>query len=294
MHLDLLETFLDLSETRNFNRTAERQGVTQSTVSNRIRTLERMLDKQLFARGKSGTELTAAGLRFQQHARALKLQWIDARREVQSIGVFDQFIRIGLASQMYERVLRAWLEWIRQTLPNLAIHVEIDYADQMIHDLMQGSLDLAVLYSPRHLPDMHYEEIAQEHYIMVSTRHDVLADVHEADYIKAHYSLPFSHAHNRLLPQLEDVSVTIGSIGAVEFLLRQGGGTAYVTHPVAKRLEDEAVVRKVSDAPVISHPIYSAIHVRHRHSHVHRRLLEAIKAIIDPDRPAARARKQPE
>ena len=275
MHLDLLETFLDLSETKNFNRTAERQGVTQSTISNRIRTLERMLHKQLFARGKSGTELTASGVRFQQHARALKLQWIDARREIQSIGVFDQFIRIGLASQMYERVLGAWLQWIKQTLPNLAVHVEIDYADQMIHDLMQGSLDLAVLYSPRHLPDMHYEEIAQEHYVMVSTCHDVLADIH-----KAHYSIPFSHAHSRLLPEFENVSITIGNVGAIEFLLRQGGGTAYVTHPVAKRLEDEAGVMRISDAPIISHPIYSAIHVRHRHSHVHRRLLEAMKAII--------------
>lgn len=281
MHLDLLETFLDLSETKNFNRTAERLRLTQSTVSSRIRTLERMLDKQLFVRGKSGTELTASGIRFQQHARALKLHWVDARREVQSIGVFDQLIRVGLASQMYERVLGGWLDWVRQTLPNLAIYVEIDYSDQMIHDLTQGSLDLAVLYSPRHLPDMHYEEIAQERYIMVSTHGVSLGDIRKADYIKAHHSIPFSQAHKQLLPELENVSVTIGNIGAIEFLLRQSGGTAYVTHPVAKRLEDEVVATRVADAPIISHPIYSAMHVRHRHSHIHHRLLEAMKNFIE-------------
>ena len=281
MHLELLETFLDLSETKNFNRTAERLRLTQSTVSSRIRTLEGMLDKQLFIRGKSGTELTASGIRFQQHARALKLHWVDARREIQTIGIFDQFMRGGLASQMYERLLVGWLEWIRQMLPNLAVYVEIDYSDQMIHDVMQGSLDLAVLYSPRHLPDMHYEEIAEERYLMVSTRDVALKEIDKADYIKAFHSIPFSLAHKQLLPELEDVSVTVGNIGAIEFLLRQRGGTAYVTHPVAKKLEDEAVARVVSDAPAISHPIYSAMHVRHRHSHIHHRLLTGMKRIMN-------------
>jgi hypothetical protein len=37
MQVDLIETFLDLMETRNFNRTAERLNITQSTVSHRIK-----------------------------------------------------------------------------------------------------------------------------------------------------------------------------------------------------------------------------------------------------------------
>ncbi|MGR3711069.1 MAG: LysR family transcriptional regulator, partial [Alterinioella nitratireducens] len=37
MQIELVETFLDLCDTRSFNRTADRLGVTQSTVSGRIR-----------------------------------------------------------------------------------------------------------------------------------------------------------------------------------------------------------------------------------------------------------------
>lgn len=51
-------------------------------------------------------------------------------------------------------MLEGWLEWVRATMPKLAIYVEIDYSNQMILDLTTGSLDLAVLYSPQHLPDM--------------------------------------------------------------------------------------------------------------------------------------------
>lgn len=281
MNIELLDTFLDLSETRNFNRTAERLGVTQSTVSSRLRMLERMLDKQLFVRGKSGTEPTASGRRFQELARSLKLSWLDARREIQSIEAFGELIRVGIANQMHERVLGKWLDWVQEAMPKLALYIEVDYADQMILDLTRGGLDLAVLYSPRHLPDMHYEQIAEEKYIMVSSRPAHLKEIKLADYIKANYSIPFTHMHKQLLPELEHTPLSVGNVAAVTFLLSSRGGAAYLTHSVAEELQNKDIVFRVTDAPAISHPIYSAVHVRHRHSHVHRRLLQALKLTID-------------
>ncbi|WP_095200680.1 LysR family transcriptional regulator [Mesorhizobium carmichaelinearum] len=277
MQIELLDTFLDLIETRNFNRTAERLGITQSTVSSRIRTLETLLDKQLFIRGKSGTEPTVAGLRFEEHARAVRLRWLDARREIQAVGKFDQLIRIGIQFELYERVLEGWLEWVRATMPKLAIYVEIDYSNQMILDLTTGSLDLAVLYSPQHLPDMHYEQIAEENFVMVSTRGLAFGAVTPTDYIRANYSAFFNRAHRQMLPELESSPVSIGNGGAVAYLLRSRGGTAFVTETVATRLRQEGVAEFVADAPKISHPIYSAVHVRHHHSHTHIRLLKALK-----------------
>jgi DNA-binding transcriptional LysR family regulator len=277
MQIELLDTFLDLIETRNFNRTAERLGITQSTVSSRIRSLETLLDKQLFIRGKSGTEPTVAGIRFEDHARAVKLRWLDARREIQSVGKFDQLIRIGIQFELYERVLEGWLEWVRTTLPKLAIYVEIDYSNQMILDLTTGSLDLAVLYSPQHLPDMHYEQIAEENFVMVSTRGVAFDAVTPADYIRANYSAFFNRAHKQMLPELENVPVSTGNGGAVAYLLRSRGGTAFVTETVAMKLRQEGAAQLVADAPKISHPIYSAVHVRHHHSHTHLRLLKALK-----------------
>ena len=281
MQIELLDTFLDLIETRNFNRTAERLGITQSTVSSRIRSLEALLDKQLFIRGKSGTEPTVAGLRFEGHARAVKLRWLDARREIQSVGKFDQLIRIGIQFELYERVLEGWLEWVRTTLPKLAIYVEIDYSNQMILDLTTGSLDLAVLYSPQYLPDMHYEQIAEENFVMVSTRGVAFDAVSPVDYIRANYSAFFNRAHRQMLPELENVPVSTGNGGAVAYLLRSRGGTAFVTETVATKLQQEGVAQMVADAPKISHPIYSAVHVRHHHSHTHLRLLKALKQMTE-------------
>lgn len=84
MQIILIETFLDLMETRNFNRTAERLNITQSTVTHRINALEAMFARKLFARNKGGTQPTAAGLRFLDHAKALQHQWHEATRAVET------------------------------------------------------------------------------------------------------------------------------------------------------------------------------------------------------------------
>ena len=53
MQIELIETFIDLCDTRSFNRTAEKLGVTQSTISGRIRALEAILERTLFTRSRA-------------------------------------------------------------------------------------------------------------------------------------------------------------------------------------------------------------------------------------------------
>ncbi|WP_347343996.1 helix-turn-helix domain-containing protein [Mesorhizobium montanum] len=57
----------DLIETRSFNRTSDRLGVTQSTLSSRIRTLEGLLGKQLFIRSVAEAKRSSSGRRASRH-----------------------------------------------------------------------------------------------------------------------------------------------------------------------------------------------------------------------------------
>ncbi|MGL4321877.1 MAG: LysR family transcriptional regulator, partial [Paracoccaceae bacterium] len=67
MQIELIDTFLDLVETRSFNRTAERLGITQSSVSGRVQALEAATGVRLFNRSRAGTDLSAEGVRFEPH-----------------------------------------------------------------------------------------------------------------------------------------------------------------------------------------------------------------------------------
>ncbi|WKL39445.1 LysR family transcriptional regulator (plasmid) [Sinorhizobium meliloti] len=64
MNLDLIDTFLDLLETGNFNRTAERLETTQSTISGRVKALEQAVGAKLFSAraGRSDPDAVRASI----------------------------------------------------------------------------------------------------------------------------------------------------------------------------------------------------------------------------------------
>jgi len=87
MQIEQIETFLDLCVTQSSNQTAERLGVTQSTVSGRITSLEKTVGQRLFQRSRSGTALTTEGLRFEPHARSLLHSWVTALNATNDTGI---------------------------------------------------------------------------------------------------------------------------------------------------------------------------------------------------------------
>lgn len=76
-----LQYFLEVIQTRNISRAAERLGITQPTLSLSIRKLEETMSVTLLVRSKTGVQPTKAGTRFAGHARLLLDQWEKVRAE---------------------------------------------------------------------------------------------------------------------------------------------------------------------------------------------------------------------
>lgn len=282
MQIELLDTFLDLVETSSFNRTAERLGLTQSTVSSRVKTLETALGKRLFARSRAGTRPTAAGLRLVDHARAMRREWNEARRSVGSLGNFERSLRIGIQPDLAAAQLGRWVSEFRRALPATAIYVELDYSQQMSSDVLAGELDLAVLFTPKHLPDLRYESVGEVSYRMVSTHAKRFAEVEPARYVFANYSPAFDKAHRQLLQGrlpagFGEAPTASGQNAAVCDLLTSLGGSAFVLEDSARELVASGQCRYVDDVEAIAQEVYTAVHVRHRHARVHRRLLAIVR-----------------
>ncbi|WP_018208012.1 LysR family transcriptional regulator [Sinorhizobium medicae] len=278
MQVDLIETFLDLMETRSFNRTAERLNITQSTVSHRVKALEAQFNRKLFTRNKGGTLPTAAGLRFLDYAKALQNQWHEATRAVASAGALERSMRLGIQHDLAETIAGRWVAAIRRDLPTTEIYMEADYSNQMNRDLAAGELDLAVLYTPHFLPDLHYERIGELHYVLVSTDTHDLAGVRPETYIRSSYSPAFDRAHRLALPHLSAATLSAGQNMAVMDLLRTLGGAAYVTQATADQISDRVAV--VADAPVIPQTVYAATSLRPRHAHQHRKIIGAMEGLL--------------
>jgi LysR family transcriptional regulator, flagellar master operon regulator len=280
MQIELIETFLDLMETRSFNRTAERMDLTQSSISHRVNALEADLNRKLFVRGKGGTVPTAAALRFFDHARALQQNWHEALRAVEAAGSYERSMRIGMQHDVAEVIAGEFLKAVREEMPGTSIYLEADYSGQMNRDLGAGDLDLAVLYTPHHLPDLHYERVGEIVYALVSTCVQAVPDIRREDYICANYSPAFDRAHRLILPDLSAAPLTAGRNLIVRNLLSTLGGSAYVLRAHNDAVFPPRAIHAVAGSTEINQTIYAATNVRTRHSHQHRRLVEILSTLI--------------
>lgn len=277
MQIELLETFLDLCETRSFNRSAERLDVTQSTVSGRIAALEQALGVRLFTRSRAGTDLTLEGRRFEPHARILRHEWTEARRRIRVPDRAAHLLRLGIQNDLAARHIGEWMADFRRALPDTAFYIEPDYSNQMCADLLTGTLDFAVMYAPKPHPDLHFQDIGEVIYRMVSTGAERRDQIDPQDFIFAHFSPAFEIMHRDITPEFVGSPVSVGQSATVESLLMAMGGAGYVLDRAARDMLATPRFREVGDAPVLRQPVYAAMHLRNRTAPVHRKLLRIVQ-----------------
>jgi DNA-binding transcriptional LysR family regulator len=277
MQIELIDTFLDLIETRSFNRTAERLGVTQSTVSARLVALEEALGVRLFTRSRAGTQLSTDGLRFEPHARLIRQDWTRARRAVGEKGTAALSLRLGIQNDLSAAYLGDLIADFRKLLPDTAFYVEPDYSTQMCSDLIAGASDFAVMFTPKPHPDLFFTTVGEIPYRLIATTARTLAEVVPDTYILANFSPAFEAAHRQWLPGLSVAPLSVGQSTAVSGLLRALGGAGYVMEATARAMVAEESFAFVTDAPVIRQPVYAAMHLRDRTSSLHRQLLRTVR-----------------
>ena len=281
MQIELIDTFLDLAETRSFNKTADRLAVTQSTVSARIKALELALGAALFRRSRAGTDLTTEGLRFETHARMLRQEWMAARRAVSPAGDAALTLRLGIQNDLAAAALGPLVAGFRQALPQTAFYIEPDYSTQMCNDLVSGLLDFAVVFTPKAHPDLHFTSVGEIAYRLISSDAVARAGINPATMIFAHFSPAFERTHRMLLPELSEAPLSVGQSTAVSALLMAMGGSGYVMQDAADSLTASGRFRLIADAPVITQPIYAAMHLKNRPARLHRRLTQLVKRHFD-------------
>lgn len=280
MNLELIDTFLDLLETRNFNRTAERLETTQSTISGRVKSLEQAVGARLFERGRAGAIPTPSGVRFEQHARALKAGWTHARRDVGGLERYEGSLRVSGQFTLMRTLFLDWIGELHATHKRLSLHLEADYSMQIVTDLANGAIDIGVLFAPKFLPDLNIEEIGMERFVMVSTEFDHVDDVTADRYIQASYTAYIERAHAELLPHLTRPALAVGYEELAIGVMKRFGGTAYLpVHAVEYLASTGISAKSVRDAPEIFQPVYVATQRRRRHELLIVQAVRSLKGI---------------
>jgi len=254
MDIDQARTFLAITAHGSFLEAARRLHLTQSTVSARMRRLEEELGARLFARNRAGASLTPAGRRFLPHAKRLVLTAEQARDEVGLPGRFRASLRVGGRIALWEGFLPQWVGWLRRTAADVAVRSEIGFEEDLMRRLIEGTLDIALMYTPTHSPGLIIESLFDEQLVLVSSRPDTREP--GDDYVYVEWGPGFYAQHAQHYPELERPAqvVNIGWLGVQ--LILQNGGSCFLPMRMAEALMATGRLYRVPGSPAYLQPVY--------------------------------------
>ncbi len=152
MNTDTLYTFVQLAAYKNYTQTANRLYVAQSTITNRIFELEAELGKQLFIRNKRQLQLTPEGEHFLSYAsRILELETM-AKKEIDSINLYEHSLRIGTTNTIYDCHLASNIISYLNQHSKVKLKVTLGHSLPLLQMLLDKTIDLAFTYAPCNKP----------------------------------------------------------------------------------------------------------------------------------------------
>ena len=255
MNVEIARTFLEIAESGSFVGAGKRLNLTQSAISMRVKALEENLGRPLFVRGKAGVTLTAAGEQFRRFATTLVRVWRQARQEIALPPEYRTILNVGGQFSLWHRLLVRWTRWMRGQAPDIAIHAEVGPADWLMRQLVDGLIDLAVLYAPQSRPGLEVEKVLDETLILVATE-PAHTGVGGDGYVFVDWGEEFQTSHSIAFPELETPALSFG-IGAIAlaYVLEYGGAGYFPTRVVRPHLESRKLYR-IPNAPEFSRPAY--------------------------------------
>ncbi|MFD4628307.1 LysR family transcriptional regulator [Streptomyces sp. NPDC058284] len=248
MQFQQLHYFVAVAETRHFTRAAEEVHVSQPSLSQQIRALERELGAELFSRARGNITLTDAGEALLPLARRILADADTARIEVQELAQLRRGrIRLGATPSVCTGLLPDVLRAFHDRHPGIQLLIEEGGSHDLVRELARGALDLAlvVLPLPSPSPALTTVELLREDLVVVSAPHARrLGDAVRIADLQGERLVMFRHGYD--LRELTvaacraegfepEFAVEGGEMDAVLGFVRAGLGVAVVPRMVAER-----------------------------------------------------------
>ena len=252
MDIDLLKTFLELNRTRHFGRAAENLFISQSAVSARIKQLEDSIGAPLFTRDRNNIQLTAVGEKMVRHADAIVMAWGRVKQDVILQDAMTDSLVIAGVPSLWDVFMQNWLSKMSATLRKTAIHAEVLGQEQLLRQLLNGTVELGFGFESPRIGELQVDEILQFELIMVSSEASMTAaKALDRNYILVNWGTSFATAHVRYFPNAPAARLHVG-VGRIahEFLLKSGG-SAYIAEPMVRHDISAQRLFRIEDAPVI-------------------------------------------
>jgi LysR family transcriptional regulator, transcriptional activator of the cysJI operon len=181
MNLETLQLFCDLVELKNFSRTGQLHGVSQSAVSQQVAQMEIEHKIQLFDRKKRPIELTGPGEVFYRASKDILDRYDLLQSELAMMS--KSICRVSLASifSIGMHTLQPYIKKFMKIFPDVNLAIEYLDAKDIYERLLRGSIDIGVVAIPKRNRNLQVYPFEDEPLVLVCSPEHPFGGMTEMD-----------------------------------------------------------------------------------------------------------------
>ncbi len=279
-----LEAFVAIVEAGTVHSAADTLGLTQTAVTQRIKSLESELKLTLFLRSRRGMALTSDGTALLQYCRAAgELEGVFLSKVSGKTRGDVQLTVVGPTSAMSTRVATDCLP-LYSKHPQLRLHLRSEDHSNRLELIRKGSADLAIVPAENIPNEMDSKLIKPDRYLLVASaswrgrklseilERERVIDFYENDSTTTNYLKYFG-----LNKQLKRDRLFVNSNQALLQLISAGVGFGTLTDSMARPHIEAGSIIALNKAQAVDEPLALVWYPRTQKPEYFTALLSAIK-----------------
>ena len=250
MHIETLKVFCDLVDLQSFSLAAERNFVTQSAVSQQIRTLEEKFKRRLLerVRGRREVRLTPAGEVFYRESKNVLDCYAGLNESMRGlVGKIGGTVKVATVYSVGLHELPPVVREFMSKFPSAKIDLEYSRTTRVVRDVLNGTVELGVVAFPEPRRGLTIVQMQSDRLVLICAPEHEFAkkekvkakDLNGRDFVLFERDIPTRKAIDKIL-KANGVEVKkvaeFDNIETIKRAVEVGFGMAIVPHP---SVEDE-------------------------------------------------------
>jgi DNA-binding transcriptional LysR family regulator len=169
MNIRQLETFVRIVEHGSFARAARALNTTQSTVSARVKELEKYIGAEVFDRSYHRAALTPRGHQLFGFAKQLVDFASTLTVQFRDPAAVTGLVRLGVVGVVANTWLPKLVETLRKRYPGLSLRIDMSLTRVLVERLREGRLDVAIIAGQLSEPGVLSESLGFDDFVWMAS-----------------------------------------------------------------------------------------------------------------------------
>lgn len=266
MNLETLKLFLDISMLKSISKAAQNSHITQSALSQQLKSWEASLGTELLQRSNKGAKLTEAGMIAKKYATQICKLYEDMITEIEQLQSTASPLSIYAIPEVCSYALPCTLYEVKRNFPHCNITLNEALSSQIEEHILLDEGDIGFISGPSSKPGLSSCKVFSDQVILVSSSTRLSPDeiaIEELPRYPLIWSSQLCCVRRTLAQALaQDVKLNIlynlDSIEAVKMAAIKGHGAAFLPYMSIKK---ELYSKQLKTIHIRNLQVYNEVHM---------------------------------